>query len=51
MARVYDPDDPATYRRRTFWDWFKGWPLRVVLSLLAFFVFAVIVTVVHQQFF
>lgn len=48
MARKHDPDDPVIYTPRTWWDWFKGWPLRVLFALLAIFAFAVIVSVVDQ---
>jgi hypothetical protein len=48
--RKQDPDDPVVYGRRTFWDWFKGWPLRVVLSAAAFYLFIVIFTIVDQHF-
>ncbi|MFB4280853.1 hypothetical protein ACBJ59_36575 [Nonomuraea sp. MTCD27] len=44
-----DPDDPVIYGRITFWDWFKGWPLRVVLALLAFFLFALVITLLDQH--
>jgi hypothetical protein len=49
MGRKHDHDDPVIYGKRTFWGWFKGWPLRVVISLAAFFLFAVIVTVLDQH--
>lgn len=49
MSRKHDHDDPVIYGKRTFWGWFKGWPLRVVISLAVFYLFAVIVTVIHQQ--
>ncbi|KAB8186859.1 hypothetical protein FH608_046050 [Nonomuraea phyllanthi] len=41
------PGDPKTGRE--WWSYFKGWPLRVVLSVLAFFLFALVVTVLDQH--
>lgn len=49
MSRKHDPDDPVIYGRRTFGSWFKGWPLRVVIALVALFVFALVVTWLDQH--
>lgn len=38
------PESPVPRRRPTAWERFKGWPLRVVLALVALFVFALAVT-------
>ena len=46
MARNHDP---AVSTPRTFWTWFKGWPLRVVIALAALFVFALVVTTMDQH--
>lgn len=40
------PGDPRTGRE--WWGYFKGWPLRVLLGLLAFFLFAVVMTLIQQ---
>ena len=45
-----DPNDRIVYHKRTFWDRFKGWPLRVVLALLGVYLIAVIVSVIDQYF-
>lgn len=43
------PEDQVVHRKRTFWQWFKGWPLRVVIALAAFYLLAIVITVLDQH--
>lgn len=41
------PGDPRSGRE--WWAYFKGWPLRVVLTLIAFFLVAIVITLLDQH--